>query len=348
MSDKIKEILLQIEKVKEWEQKDPQFCLNQARQTAEHICIYLIRTRDLLASDKKMPEGLDKLKNKLKNHIPREIYNHLSTIQLYGNQASHFQEDRSSIHTSTAGACLTLLSQLVQWFIEQLPDTEQKLGSMSFWDSPPIEIQIHDGQVPKAKEIALSIVNVFQRANKAPVLTVVNQETQQWMQYLLLKQDDPTLFEEMVSVQATILKRRQFEDGIVEGIQTFLAEFHNMGFGEIQTSLRSVPYIQWFIEGLIAYKFASPINPKGTGYDIYAQKYRGVSMQIPDDVHPEFLKAINVRSGYETTIIGGVPLLSVPKPMLLKYVLPPMVCDYIRQGYPSSYFSFQQWKLGLK
>jgi len=96
---------------------DPEAALVKARNSAEAICREIYK-QEFRNTPKK--ESFDKIVNKLKaeNHIPREIFTHLRTVQWYGNLGAHVDLDVELVNSLTVNPCLAALMNVTHWYFK--------------------------------------------------------------------------------------------------------------------------------------------------------------------------------------------------------------------------------------
>jgi hypothetical protein len=121
LEEKCAKILALVQNAQKFADDNPEVALTEAGRAAEAICKQIYINGSL--HEKGRPPDkmrLDDLVSQIyRNHlIPERIYNDLRAIQHYRNMGAHHTEE--TISRNDANPCLCALSNLVQWFFEDI------------------------------------------------------------------------------------------------------------------------------------------------------------------------------------------------------------------------------------
>lgn len=327
----------------------PDRALNAARVAAEKVCIYFLLYKDLLDRDGKIPDGLEKLRGRVKHHAPAAVDQHIRTLQTYGNRGSHFQLNNEPTSTTMVSICLLALSELVDWFLSDVFEGEHE-ATVDYSVKKPLSVRIsEDKKLEDGEGLALDIIDRLQRRTGELSICVVDPTVKELEEYIDQHQYTEDKRREVIQLRAEVLRIFKRQDRLVEAIATFVEVYPKLGFGDISTSHFAPFHLEWFLEGLVNYMHMSWINPAGIGYDIYRTGSRGVTMQIPVEAHEAFLESINVKSVHELQMYGGCSLFDVGREHLFRFAMPGLIMDFLDNPMgPDAFFSLSKWKVGLK
>jgi len=327
----------------------PDRALNAARVAAEKVCIYFLLYKDLLDRDGKIPEGLDKLRVRVKHHAPAAVDQHIRTLQTYGNRGSHFQVNNEPTSTTMVSICLLALSELVDWFLSDVFDGEHE-AKFDYNVKKPLSVRISaDKKLENGEDLALGIIECLQRRTETLSICVVDPSVKQLEDYIDIHQNTEDKRREVIQLRAEVLRLFKRQDRLVKAMTTFVDVYPKLGFGDIATSHFAPFHLEWFLEGLVEYMHMSWINPAGIGYDIYRSGSRGVTMQIPLASHEAFLESVNVKSVHELQVYGGCSLFDVGREHLFRFAMPGLIMEFLQNPTdPDAFFSLAKWKVGLK